>query len=710
MKIDKKKYLKFGLFLCFFLLLPFGFVYLKTRYDFYAYSPYDVIISDITPNSAIISWKTDHSVPSYVLLNEKLIGSGEYKEFHRIKIENLEPDSFYSFNISNGKRLWSHPVKKGKQSLSAFALDEFFFITKDEIHHIYLPDEEYLEVNPGELVYVALYDQESGKYSDVKSQYANRYGGVVFDKASFQGVNPLTSVLHNVMYLDNYPIQSKMPTFTSSAYASSGVNCNQKIPNQKSNAVSKEAFVEIANNWSGNRGKNYAQECYNDVVYRAKRAGIDPAFALTIWLKESGASNYTIKPKYADTVEDFGIHGKKNVPPRDFDTQINYFLSLKHKAQCPGLTPWESWANVYRTGSCNTNNPNGRQIGLSYLNDVQRLYRWLTNGKNLPGSVSGFKTIDPIYEELEPKCCAVKLIGKEKFIGVFNEHTNGKSCEELWIPSTKGLNGIVQYPIRLESKESKVSCEHEYKGVCCNLRNRIMWYPQEICELPITQIQSEKSCNNYEGPKACYLRDGKFAWLPILIGDDYELGINNETSCNERNMIKDYTIKLYRGINFIGFDFSPLYHNREILSSELLEIYPQILLIANFKEYEWQDIVIKTSTIPYAGNDFTFEQNRGYLFTVSEDITITLDGWKNSVVYYDDFDKGWQLVGGTLYTQSGWASKLISDLKLNNIDIETVAIWSNEVGFFNYRREEGEEIYGEDVPLEDTKGVFIRAY
>lgn len=123
------------------------------------------------------------------------------------------------------------------------------------------------------------------------------------------------------------------------------VNCNQNAP-EGSASISKEEFVKKANAWRLG-GRNYASECYNDVVNRAKCAGVNPDYALAVWLHESGASNYGIA-----NVEDFGIHGQASAPPKNFDKQITKFLSLKLGQFCPGLEYWLSFSTNFLTGTC----------------------------------------------------------------------------------------------------------------------------------------------------------------------------------------------------------------------------------------------------------------------------------------------------------------------------------------------------------------------
>jgi len=102
------------------------------------------------------------------------------------------------------------------------------------------------------------------------------------------------------------------------------INCNQDIPDSAIPDYAgwfKTNFIDKADRWIPNN-QHHAAECYNDVVKRAIDAGINPLFALTIWLNESDASNYNVDPT---PWEDFGIHSS-SIPKEDFNAQITEFL------------------------------------------------------------------------------------------------------------------------------------------------------------------------------------------------------------------------------------------------------------------------------------------------------------------------------------------------------------------------------------------------
>lgn len=130
------------------------------------------------------------------------------------------------------------------------------------------------------------------------------------------------------------------------------IKCNQ---NAKAvtppNAISKEELASAAERIVQQEG-NHAIECYNDVVSQSKSKGVDPIFALTIWLRESNASNYNV------SLQDFGYNSAEAA---GFQAQIEgFFRTIKsggYKAcACDKSKGWKNpmhgFLTVYRTGDC----------------------------------------------------------------------------------------------------------------------------------------------------------------------------------------------------------------------------------------------------------------------------------------------------------------------------------------------------------------------
>jgi len=116
---------------------------------------------------------------------------------------------------------------------------------------------------------------------------------------------------------------------------------------------------------------NLADEYYDYVVGEAGAAGVNPAFALTIWLAESGASNYCM-----GSTQDFGINDptiKKNITK-----QLSRFLALPKSSgylDCRKKSGWKepmhAFLSRFRAGGCDPNNV----TGTNYYNEM-RNYQW----------------------------------------------------------------------------------------------------------------------------------------------------------------------------------------------------------------------------------------------------------------------------------------------------------------------------------------------
>lgn len=669
-------------------------------------TPYDVLISDIESNSVTISWKSDNDAPSYIKIGEsdKLFGKEESVKYHRVKLSGLKELSKYSFAISDGKREWEKAIDNST-NLERYTIKEFIFSTTEQKEEITLPKIEEINVLPNELIYVVL--KSGDQYSNIRSYSANRFGGITVDTNAFNIPAGDIEII-NINYITS---QRGRKNNVHKIFASD-VNCNQDVSAQSIDGVSREGFTDLATRWVAGRGKNYAKECFNDVVYRAKREGVDPAFALTIWLNESGASNYTQNANLSGMVEDFGIHGNPSVPVQNFNKQIDHFLTLTHSYSCPGLSAWEAWGNMYRWGNCNENDPVKRQVGIDYYKGIETAYGWVTNGRKLPGEVTGLpKSGDDGGSEDNPEqgslCCALKIDNQEQFQGDYENNVAGKTCEQVWSPGRNLYGGKLEYSVEIKGK-GKSSCEVKYEGVCCKISGQQIWYPKTLCTEVVPNIYSSNACTQNATEKKCYFKDGKYQWLPISTGDDYIKEITTQTQCDERNRISVHKISLTEGVNFVGFDFNPMYKGSAMLASNLVESSSDVLLVGNFEGYGWKDLIKKSEKLPFAGNDFTLEQNKGYLVITNKDTTIEFDGWKKSSAEYSNISDGWNLVGGTLYTKSYRASSLIKSLAGKSISVDTVGVWNLQTGMFSYRKEEGEQIYGEDITLKANEAIFLR--
>ncbi|GEM_PF-5811021 len=169
------------------------------------------------------------------------------------------------------------------------------------------------------------------------------------------------------------------------------INCDQTISDSAIPASYRGAIkahvADLANRWVGKTGKNYVNECYNDVVKRSIDARVNPIFSLALWLHESGGSNYSSNITSCIT-QDFGINGG-GVPSADFSAQLASFLKLPNgykssHPQCftPNYTDMQNFIHIYRSGAgLNNNGVCGPTEGdLNYDLDIKEIWGWITNG------------------------------------------------------------------------------------------------------------------------------------------------------------------------------------------------------------------------------------------------------------------------------------------------------------------------------------------
>ena len=302
-------------------------------------------------------------------------------------------------------------------------------------------------------------------------------------------------------------------------------------------------------------------------------------------------------------------------------------------------------------------------------------------------------------------CCAIKLENDTTFIGDYQGSKQKKKCNELFEKGSPIYGGKVEYVTEIPNRDPNI-CEVTYEGVCCHLPDDVTWYPKVACNNIVEGIQSVDECKQYAKNMSCFFRDGRYMWLPKAVGNDSIVGVSTQIQCESRNNISTYDINLHKGVNIVGFDFSPSLNISPLYASSLLKQYPDILLIGNYQGYGWEDLVKQSNVLPYVGQDFYFEQNKGYLIYTDKDLTLTMDGWQNPDTRYQQLEDGWNLVGGSIYSKSPSTSALISNLKENEIDIQRVGIWANDLGSFIFNTQG--DVQGVDIKIEENQGIFLK--
>lgn len=195
-------------------------------------------------------------------------------------------------------------------------------------------------------------------------------------------------------YADPTPISGKycLPTIPKDCLAA---NVNESSVPAKYLGAFKAKFIDLADRWTADcpGGEyNQAAECYNYVVSEAQKAGVNPAFALSIWLHESDASNYC---HGGPTTQDFGINLSSLY--QNIAGQLAVFLNMAKTPLCQGVAgfpePMAGWLSRYKSqsGSCDptdadamsyypeirdtawgplTNCPKGTKFGITWPTDM----------------------------------------------------------------------------------------------------------------------------------------------------------------------------------------------------------------------------------------------------------------------------------------------------------------------------------------------------
>jgi hypothetical protein len=183
-------------------------------------------------------------------------------------------------------------------------------------------------------------------------------------------------------YTDDSSCQTQ--PLTGAPEISGDINCNQNVPEQSVSGLIKSEGSRLASIWydASFGGQDYFDECNNDAIQTARAGGMDPIFALAVWIHESGASNYIAGRSRAGVpVEDFGIHTAPGVGPEDFRAQADYFVKLNYSGCPKNLT---SWISMYYFGNSCT--PTGTElVGVNqYISELQFIYNVMAPGVSLP--------------------------------------------------------------------------------------------------------------------------------------------------------------------------------------------------------------------------------------------------------------------------------------------------------------------------------------
>lgn len=667
--------------------------------------PEEIVVANITSTSAQIYWKGEYDTVPTLLYTES--SSSEFKKassleilndnlsdlnIYTISIDNLDSNTKYTFEIQTENKTW------GIDST------EYSFSTKALSDEPSMLDAVTGKSNPEDLV---LIKTENSNYI-LDTQYHGTWALDLDEKYT-------ASVYGNYMPSSEFTEYSRSTLLgTAPVYASSGANCKTGSSASYSKA-SKSIIVDLATRWTTSCSKgSYASECYSDVICRASSSGIDPAFALTIWLNESDASNYA----YNSSVQDFGINGG-GVSNADFSAQLNRFLSivskgtayLKSNSKCgydSAISSAKSassaydpelivWGAIYLTGNgCNTSK------GLTYISGIAKVYNWVTGSTlewplNKTTNISGctFTSANSGYNTCSSTGTSNSSSGNNNNgSGNSNSSSDGIACGNYGCTQDSDCegwgngNGDYECNERSDGNASKQKCVR-YK---CPTGYKIS-SDKCTCE-PVEEEKPEKEV-------CCLTAEGKLE----MIG---------ESKCNgniqeklDENSCKTSTQKLdlNTGVNFVTFELSPYLSESQVTSYDLISEYSEyIWVIGEYLGDTWVNLVVNENG-SISGKEFQLDGNRAYLIIATTDISLDLAGYGTSSVDISSY-KGWTLVPKSLIGESS-AEGIITNYK--DVEINQVAVWNYSASKFEdlIQNEEG-KFYGTNISLNNIDSVFVK--
>ncbi len=119
----------------------------------------------------------------------------------------------------------------------------------------------------------------------------------------------VVALVFSVLYINQMPQQTVLASTTTGPSGNGSLlPIEQMISALQSSHLQQPDYDSIRAN-------------YNEIVTRSTDVGYDPALTMSIWVEESGASNYASYPNVAD-------FGCTSVTRADFEAQLSCFLSL----------------------------------------------------------------------------------------------------------------------------------------------------------------------------------------------------------------------------------------------------------------------------------------------------------------------------------------------------------------------------------------------
>ncbi len=731
----------------------FSNIHLKNLFN---EKPSDVVVANISTIEAQIYWKTgideintiSFKKSSDTGLFSEIEGFSSYTDsiskerINVVQLGDLEPNTEYTFRIESEKKMW----------------DSYTFKTKDIAEEVFLPNIVTGKDNDQSFVLV---DIEGDKYM-LNTQYHGTW--------AFDSQNKEYDVSTYANYISETELQSRLLNLLGSpVYAQAGANCKTNVKiNTGSTTPSKATVVDILNRWvSSCKLGGYPDECYEDIYCRALKAGVNPAFAITIWSNESGGSNYANNSQ----VEDFGIHGLSSVPVANFDKQADHFLnniasnSSSYISGCTGGNQMYSWGAKFLTGGCTS--ASSLDSGQKYMTGISEVYSWYTNTPlTWPFTISASSSCD--YSSSTTNTTYNSCSAKGTPTSAPSDTPGSTGTRDYMIVSGTGVTAkdrnckdpdgcICLYGYSNSRASATLNIDN---GYTCTVDQKVV---KTSATAASTSTTTDKPAKKSDGIKdymivsgtgvtakdrACIDPDGCIclygysnsrasATLTIKYGytctvdkkviltpekiccySNNSLTFVASTSCTgtilegiaqENCKSSNKTLSIKRGIDFIEASYVVNKEQVPISTARSLLTYSsgKILAIGLFRNDRWEKI-IKSENGTISGQDFNLEPGESYLVVSTEDIDIPIVTVKVDKILELDKLTGWNLIPSSLFTNVSSNSKSI----LQNTEytyINQIALWNDEISIFDYTlRDNSGTIYGDSLSVLDQEGFFVK--
>lgn len=651
--------------------------------------PQDIVVANITTVDAQIYWKSPEDDIHRIYYKEAS-NTGIFKEIidfpvyldelneqniYVTTLDELEPNTEYLFRIESDNKLW----------------DTHNFTTKGIAEELNIPTVAIGDDNDQSFLLV---DLDGEKYM-LNTQY---HGTWAFDTQ-----NKEYEISKYATYISKDELISRLnKLIPSPVYAQSGANCKTGIKvNSSSYPPSKSVVVDILNRWVGScKLGGYPNECYEDVYCRALSAGVNPAFAITIWSNESGGSNYA----YHSGVEDFGIHGLSSVPVTNFDKQANHFLSNiasrseSYISGCTGGNKVYAWGAKFLTGNCT--NPANIDKGRTYMTGISEVYSWYTNKPlTWPFTVSKNSSAcnySSAYTNTTYNTCGAK-----------GTPTSAPSNPTPSSSVPPGGDGSKDYMIVTGTGVTPKDRDCKDPDGCICLYGYTNSKPSSTLTISYgyTCTVDKKVIETPEKIKVCCNTDNSVSYVSSNNCKGTIIEGINENNCKARNV----DIDLQTGVNFIEAYYILNKEEAPIDSARTLITYSgnRILAVGLFRNDRWEKIV-KNENGNISGQDFNLEPGESYLVIASADFTIPVSVLEKEFSTKLESLKGWNLIPSSIF--NGIASNSKSILQNTKYTfINQVAVWNEDISIFDYTlRDNSGSIYGDSLQIDKQDGFFIK--